>query len=33
MYFGTGRFCVCDCKKAWEIGDDGELEDVSREGS
>lgn len=33
MYFGTGRFCICDCKKAWEIGDGGELEDVSREES
>lgn len=33
LLFGTGRFTRCRCGKAWEIGDDGELEDVSREGA
>ena len=32
LTFGTGRFTRCRCGKAWEIGDGGELEDVSREG-
>lgn len=31
LSFGTGRFVVCRCGKAWEIDDAGELEDVSRE--